>query len=429
MPTPSILDALYPLFIILKFIGSLWWLWGFFLLLFIFEGLWLFNKQAKYKNYEWVLLEIKVPREVQKPPKAMEQVLMNLHSLRNAASDLLEKYKDGEVTLWWSLELASYGGEIHFYIRAPRKHKSMTEASLYAQYPNVEIVEVPDYVDKLPNTTAEFYKIGQQIFGSEVILSKDDVYPIRTYEEFKTPPEEGEALDPISSLIETLGKIDRKENFFLQILIRPADDTWTKKAAPIIKKFRTGSKIEETSVNAKGETITFARQVPLTPGETDTLKAIERNVSKPGFETLIRFLYTAPKEIFNTNFARRGLKGALNQYAAQNLNSFRFNYKTETRTCWIHFPHFFSQKRGEARRQRLLENFRKRKLPEELFTGKVLTSHPLNFNFASHSYVLNVEELATIYHLPSKAIITAPHIKLEESKKMGPPAGLAIYED
>src|SRR3989338_10054761 len=152
----------------------------------IFRQAWLFSRTSLYKNaIEWTLLEIKIPREVQQTPKAMEQFFMNLHGLRNAPVNFLEKYIDGEVTLWWSLEIVSFGGEVHFYIRTPSKYKKMTAAGIYAQYPNAEVVEVPDYLNDMPKTTIDIYKQGNNFFGGEFVLTKEDFYPITTYKEFE----------------------------------------------------------------------------------------------------------------------------------------------------------------------------------------------------------------------------------------------------
>jgi hypothetical protein len=68
-------------------------------------------------------------------------------------------------------------------------------------------------------------------------------------------------------------------------------------------------------------------------------------------------------------------------------------------------------------------------MPEELAFGKFYTSTPMNFNIKSRSYILTTAELATIYHVPTAVVLTSPHIKRLESKKMGPPAGLPIFEE
>lgn len=421
-----------------------------------FENVWLFYKRSLFKDaIEWTLLEIQIPREVLKTPRAMEQFFMNLHGLRNAAGDLLEKYIDGEVTLWWSLELVSFGGEVHFYIRTPKKHKKMTEASLYAQYPTVETMEVEDYLKNFPDNTKDIYAKGYNLFGGELILRKEDAYPITTYEQFELSKDEM-ALDPISAILEVLAGINKEEMVFVQILVRPAGSEWQKAGKALVDKLIGREKKEEKkSKGAGGGLVEWVRNIilapaeqptwssstkeekketkdelkKLTPGEKEVLEAVEKSIAKPGFETQIRYLYYAPKSIFSTNFARRGLIGAFNQYASPALNSFRGNPFVETRSRWIYFPHIFVSKRVEARKQRILHNFRNRKLPEESSWARVQVAHPFNLNLRSKTFILNTAEAATIFHIPSEVVLTSPHIKRLESKRMGPPAGLPIFKE
>ncbi len=49
-----------------------------------------------------------------------------------------------------ALEIVSLEGVIHFYLRCESKFKPRVEAAIYSQYPNVEIIEVEDYVNLLP---------------------------------------------------------------------------------------------------------------------------------------------------------------------------------------------------------------------------------------------------------------------------------------
>src|SRR3990167_5958701 len=105
---------IYALLAPLRWLLALWWLWVFLLLLPIAKGLWREYRVMRYKRrISWATLEILMPREVRKSPKAMEQMLAQIYSLRNAPSDMLERYWDGEVTLWFSLEITSFGGDIH----------------------------------------------------------------------------------------------------------------------------------------------------------------------------------------------------------------------------------------------------------------------------------------------------------------------------
>lgn len=452
-----------PLRLIPGFIAAYWrvlqWLVLlaiFVLLLKLFREFWLFRRRSLFKaDIQWTVLEIKVPREVNRTPRAMEQFLMALHGLRNVPNDFLEMYLDGEVTLWWSLEVASFGGEIHFYIRTPKKYKKMTEAAFYAQYSNAELVEIEDYLNEIPSETRGIYEKGDNIFGGEFVLRKEDAYPITLYDKFEID-KETMALDPISALLEALAHIHKEEKVFLQILIQPAGAGWQEEAKKLINKLvgREEKKKEKTTVGGLGVTLAdWAKNVfwapvehpqwpvkaekkeemkrdlllQLTPGERELLKTLEENVARPGFNALIRFLYLAPQAIFSVNFARRGLLSAFNQYASPMMNSFRGNPMVETRTRWIYFPYFFVKQRVEARKQRILRNFREHKLPEESSFGKFYTSHPFNFNTVSKTYVLSSAELATIYHLPTEPVLVAPHVKRAEAKKMGPPAGLPIF--
>lgn len=426
----------------------------FVLLLRLFKETWLFYRQAMYKNaVEWTLLELKIPREVERTPRAMEQFFKNIYGLRNAPGDFMETYIEGEVTLWWSLEIVSFGGRVHFYIRTPKKHKKMVEAGLYAQYSNIEVIEVEDYMASIPSSTKEIYKKNENIFGSEFVLANEDFYPIKTYEEFELSKEEM-AIDPVSALIEVLANIHKEEMVCIQILIRPLGIEWKEAGQKLVDKLVGRGNGKPKKVFGEGlfefaknlfwapvEHPTWAEPTKeekkedmfsmfkLTPGQQDTLKAIENKISKQGFETLIRFIYIAPNAVYNVNFARRGLLGAWNQYASQSLNFFKNNPLVETRTRWVYFPYLFVKRRVEARRQRLLYNFRNRRMPEEIFFGKFYTSTPMNFNTKSRSYILTTAEVATLYHIPSEVVLVSPHIKRLESKKMGPPSGLPIFEE
>jgi len=424
-------------------------------LLKLFRQVFLFYKQSLYKKeIEWSMVELKIPRELARTPKSMEQFLINLHSLRNAPGDLMETYVEGEVTLWWSLEIASFGGRIHFYIRTPKKHQKMLISGMHAQYPNVDVIEVEDYLNKFPNTTQEFYESNENIFGSELYLAKENFYPIITYSHFFDKPAKGEEkkpiiIDPLSALIEVLAGIHKEENVFIQILIAPAGNNWKDEGRAYVdekmgkgKKKKSGSGLSQ----ALGEWTSNLFKAPVeypiwaeekkeekkeTPTITDyeAVKAVQDKLAGHGFETLIRFLYIAPNAIYSTNFARRGIRGAFNQYASPDLNSFGNNSLAETRTRWVYFPHIFIKKRVEGRKQRLLYNFKNRLLPEKLSFGKFITSHIFNFNNKSKTSILVASELATIYHIPGEQVLTSPHIERTESRKMGPPAGLPIFEE
>ena len=408
--------------LIWKFFQATWWLWLFLILWPTAVSTWLYWRNELFKSHiKFKLLELRIPREVQESPKAMEQILTSLHSLRNVPNDIKERWWDGEITRPFSLEMVSFGGEIHFYIRTYLKRKSLVEAALFSYYPDIELEEVDDYIDKFPKSVQEMYKEGYNLWSTEMVLNREAVYPIKTYPSFESN-EEGKQFDPISSFIEVLSKIKKEETVGIQFIIAPAANNWRKKWQGVLRK------LLEPKTKAVGEE-EGSRQMVITrsPGEVDILKAVEENLSKPAFDTMIRFIYFSPKELFYDSYARRGLTGAFNQYAALNLNSLRQNFAVSTRTRIWYWPHIFPKTRNEIRKQRALLSYRIREIPPETFMGRLISSNIFNWNFATRRFQMNTEAIATLFHLPTAVVLTAPHIRRIESRKGGPPAGLAIF--
>lgn len=412
----------------------------------LFLSTWVYWRNEVFKeDLKWVLLEIKVPREIDKSPRAMEQVLAALHALRNEPVDLQEKYWDGEVTRWISLEIASFGGEIHFYVRIYYKQRDILEAAFFAFYKDVELVEVDDYMDKLPATMPEVYQQGYDIWGTELILARESAYPIKSYIDFEAIEEE-QQVDPISSFLEVLAQVKPEQTIVLQFLISGARAEWNTKWKGLVEKLnqmkKEGSPASAASTTdfpggplpafgvkpqKQDELRTFTRSFFRTPGETDILKAVERNLAKPAFNTLIRYIYFSPKSIYYDSFPRRGILSAFNQYGTLDLNRFMRNEKVSTRVKIWNSPYIFPKTRREIRKQRLLYNYRKRELPPETIMGKILTSSIFMWNIHNKMPELNIESLATLFHPPAAYVLTAPHMMRVESRKTGPPAGLAIF--
>lgn len=431
-----------------------WWFWAVFILWPLFSSAWLYWRQENFKRsseFTMMLFEMKIPREILKGPKAMEQVLMAIHALRNVPTDVRERWWDGEITRRYSFEMVSFGGEIRFFIRCYDKQRPLVEAAFFSYYPDVELVEVTDdYIGQFPSTIGETYQQGYELWGSEMVLMREEAYPIRSYVEFESPDENNQ-YDPISVFLEVLGRAKKEELVGIQFVATPKEPKWHEKWRDLVEKLREreGMGVKK-KVGPTAKTVTdFPGSGPLpafsvetkkdekekplfasfmrTPGETDVLKAVEENLSKPAFNAIIRFIYFSPKALFYDSYARRGIVGSFNQYAALDLNSFVQNYAVGTRVRFWNWPHIFAGTRVEYRKASLLYNYRMREMPPETFIGKLVTSNIFRWNFYSRTITLNVASLATLYHPPTFLALTAPHIKRVESKKTGPPAGMAIY--
>ncbi|MEK7085203.1 MAG: hypothetical protein AAB904_01600, partial [Patescibacteria group bacterium] len=248
-----------------------------------------------------------------------------------------------------------------------------------------------------------------------------------TYPEFYSKEEE-ENLDPIGGILEVLSKIDKEEVVMVQIVARPTDgrvmvalvDAEVAKLKEIISK--KASKI-------RGEEEDGGEPISRTPGETDLLKRVEAKANKPAFDVMIRFVYLAPKSIYNVNFAKRGIRAAFYQFSAPNLNLFVTNPRTWTQAWIWDPPYLFPKKIVEGRKQRMLANYKGRLLPMETGAGRLGEFHIWSSSFTQRFSIMNTEELATIFHVPTAAVLTQPLMERVESRKIGPPAGLPIFQE
>ncbi len=410
----------------LNFLSLSWWFWAFVILFWLAHDTWLTWRQHIYKHeIKWVFLEIKIPRENLRSPQGMEQVLSAIHAMGNYANDLQEIYWDGEVTRWNTFEMVSFGGEIHLYLRTIKSRRRIVEAAFFAYYPDVELVEVPDYTPNLPQNVKEVYAQGWDTWGGEMKLSKEGMYPIKSYHDFEAMEEERQ-FDPISSFLEVLGKLNNDEFVGIQLHCAPVRN-WDKHYEHQLYKLKEPKTKKEPKKGPEDLAKSFSRFIARSPGETDVLEAVERNLSKPAFATVIRFVYYSPVAGFSDTYPRRGILGAFNQYGVLDLNKFEINYARATRAKFWNFPFFFPRRRNEYRKNRMIHDYVHREIDEHTIIGKLFNNYIMDSGFKMKTFPLNIEAVATLFHPPTAPVLTTPHIQRIESKKGSPPAGLPIF--
>lgn len=407
---------LEPLFLFKDLVVQFWWTFTPIVLFFILVHLWLEYIRAKYEAQKtWALLEIRLPREVTKTPKAMEQVFSGFHGVYSD-SNIVEKYLEGQTQERFSLEIVGVGGATHFYIRTNAKFRNLVEAHIYAQYPDAEVHEADDYTENVP---PDIPNKDHDIWGTELILSKADAYPIRTYIYFEDPQEE-RRIDPLASLTELLSKLEKNSQVWFQFVISPAPSSWQKEGEKVVSQLigRKGSKSKGVfegvgealgplvsgvppSATVSREKDTLSQMMYLSPGQRGVVEAIEQNISKIGFYITIRVVYLARHDVF-TKANVAGILGAFRQFNTLNLNGFKPDSRKSPSVDYL-----FKRTRNFARKRSLFQNYRKRKLDKTPF-------------------VFNTEELATVYHFPGKTEAPAPFMHRVEAKKGEPPAGLPV---
>ncbi|HTH93237.1 MAG TPA: hypothetical protein VL576_02035 [Candidatus Paceibacterota bacterium] len=401
------------------------------ILAFFAWNLWMSYIQTIFlDSIKWTLLEIKPPKEVFKSPLAMELVLNSLYQA-GGHGNWYQKYWQGRVRNYFSLEIVSIEGAVHFYIRTPIAFKNIIESQIYAQYPQAEVTEVTDYAASVPDFSPE---ASIQLFSANITLSgKEEVYPIKTYVEWGLDRavgslEENERIDPITPMLEYMGSIGAGEQIWCQIIVR-ADTkrfvvknkegieevkSWTDKVKAVIKEFNA-SLVEKDS---EGKVIGSRRA---TKGEIAVIDAIERNANKLAFDTGIRVVYLTQKDKFDGNRIA-GTLGMFRQYGAADYNGFKPEGPTAFDFPWQDLTGARTiKKKKEAlaaykARSYFYGSFHFNK-PEKYFTYPEISG--------KKPFILTTEELATIFHLPGRVAETPSFVRIEATKSE-PPANLPV---
>ncbi len=400
-----------------------------FVFFFLFKLLWMKYARRKYiGTLSWMLLEIIPPRELEKSPKLMESIFAGLAGVIKNANPI-EIYVQGFLPDYFSLELVGTEGIVHFYIRTQTKYRNLLEAHFYAQYPDVEIIEVPDYIANVPVTIPNK---DWDLWGTEFEFVKPDAYPIRTYTNFEEDVT-GKMIDPLAGLTEVMAQTGPGQHLWLQYLICPRgqEGAWVKEygmtvvnkiigkapeeAIGILRRmghdfFEVGSnlhkgllaqEIEFTGLEAEKKELGPV-EFRLTPGEKDVLKAVQANIGKQQFQTRMRFLYIGRKEGFDRSLISAFI-GGIKQFNDMNLNSLKPNDKTKTTANFL-----FAHDRLRFRQRVIHTHYRDR-----------------DWDSASDPFFLSSEELATLYHLPDMAV-TTPTMTRVAAKRGGAPANLPV---
>jgi hypothetical protein len=192
-------------------------------------------------------------------------------------------------------------------------------------------------------------------------LKQANYYPLRSYKELAT--------DPLSSITTALAKLQQGEGAIIQIIISAAGSKWSKTGYGYVK----GQRTTEASSTDKPKL-----------ADAKELEAVEQKISKSGFLTEIRIITTSStKEKAKLHLSN--IQSTFDQFAGP------YNYFGKKK-IWLQKP--------------FITNIIYRYLP-----------------IFSRMSVLNSEELASVWHLPNKAIET-PFIIWLNSKKAPAPANI-----
>ncbi len=383
---------------------------------------WMGRRQAKYfSTWEFVYLAIDVPRFNEQGPQAVENIFSVL-SGAHSEPNFKEKWWVGKIQEWFSFEIVSIEGYVQFLVRTPKIFRDLVETAVYSQYPHALISETEDYTTFAPDT---FPDDNYDIWGTELILVKDQAYPIRSFEYFTDLFQEPGAKkfkDPMTSMMEVLTKIGPGEQIWFQIIILPTNTDWKKGSEKVVRKL-LGRKEPKKKRFLIGEIAEFlyelyrqitgfltgvekpveATKADLSPLERDVVERVERKASKIGFLSTLRFVYIAKPGVMRKTLAVSGFFGAMKQFNTIHLNAFKPRKITATKAG------YFAKQIVPGKQKLLMANYKNR-MPSTM------------------PYILNIEELATIFHFPS-AEIRNPMVRSADLKRVAAPIILPVEDD
>jgi len=382
--------------------------------------LWKILKQSEFiAGQDVILLEVRPPRAVLKTPLAMETVLSGMHLSPGEGTWYARLM--GKVRPWWSLEIASIDGQVHFFIWTRKGFRRIIESQIYAQYAGAQVTEVPDYTRTISAKPGEW-----TIWGCDFKHTQPDPIPIKTYVEYGLDKvqKEYEQVDPLANLIEFLGSMRKGENIWVQMIIRVHKGekygkrngkgdvfTWRDLAQELIQGIRaqTVGKVRYKDVFTGEERESEGFPNP-TKGQSEMMAAIERNVSKQAFDVGMRVVYLAKPEAYDPTTIS-GIIGLFKQFSSEGWNGLRH-------TGWMakfdDYPWEWNvDKRKNEMREDLIDAYRRRQFYFE------------PYNSMKDAIVMSTEEIATLYHIPSQAVAT-PTLGRVPSATGEAPANLPI---
>ena len=341
--------------------------------------------QVEKPIVESSLLVLEIPKANDKSELAAEQLFASLHGILRDKKEL--KYNGGAQE-HLSFEIASVNGQIRFYVWVPKTLQSFVEGQIYSQYPTVQI-----------HTADEDYVAHERqhsvTYTSELALAESEFLPIKTFQSFE--------VDPLAGITGTLAKLESTgEELWIQVLVRPVADEWHKQAERWVDSVRNGSFMQfftgggDFNLKWLGGLFSALWQPPeagagasapkeLSERDKTRISEAEKKATKLGYQVKIRMAYLGESET-SAKLRMQGLVGTFKQFNSTNLNGFRIANES------------FKKEDLAKYRQRL---------------------------FADRGYILNIEELASVFHLPHTNVET-PNIVWASSKTAEPPAKLPI---
>ncbi len=363
------------------------------------------------------IFEILVSKDNLKWPWIFEHILIILHNV-------FEDFKQDINQNNFSFEISKIAWRIRFFIVSPSKYSSFLKNQIYAHFSDVEIIDVWDYLEKIPNS---------KMLVWELKTSKHFLYPIKSFIDIQEEWTK-DMVDPFSSITSSLDKAWKYSINTFQINFSPiTNKKWKKniwkkakildsKYPTFIKRIFLDEKLFFYKIlififivyPIKGLLSIFSlfipkkNQEPLSDisDEEEKIKQ-ERQILE---ESWVKE-WTKLSRNFLEKIKKLGFITSINIVSAsQDTISSRWTIKEIFSTLWI-----FS---WPWQNSFILESISNEKSKiEEVKTRSIW----------KNKFILNTEEISGLIHLPTNYVKT-PWINWINSRNFEPPSNLPIID-
>ena len=328
------------------------------------------------------LVLIRLPQKQQKDASAEGRQIPDWKNEINLSAQLFSILSGLKSPFGFEAAVHHIGEEIHFYAAVPKESIEFVNRQIEGLWENASVESIEDY----------------NIFNSAgvstgVYLKQKTSYslPIRTYVEAE--------IDTFAPILSGLSKISEVgEGVAIQVLIKPAPKSAKKSILQIIENLKKGKKMEEAlgAMTIKFKDISDALNPKAKEKEKEekggqriideeAVKALESKISKPLLSVNLRILVSAPSQ-YQADIILESIVGSYSQFGAPKRQELK-----------VVKPRNFKQ---------LAYQFSFREFDD------------------SQTIILNTEELASMFHLPTLSS-EVPRIKWLKSKETFPPVNLS----
>lgn len=281
----------------------------------------------------------------------------------------------------FAFEIVGAQGFVYFYAAVPIALLDVVKQAVVSAYPSAQLEEVAEH-----NIFSPVGKVAGTM-GGEFSLKEPYAYPIATFQDLKR--------DAMQSLLNALSTLGKEDGAGIQILMRPANPSWTKTATSLASRKRKGN--DKGGLKELSKSMAVALVKPPEGGkegegnkppdlsnlEQSTLDSIDEKTRHPGYEVMIRV-------VASSNVSQRAqailsnIVAAFSLYDAPGKNGFKFTPAKDI---------------------------------DSLVTSYIMRFFPQG----QTKSILNSVELATIFHFPDQRNIPTSQLSRQDSKQVDGP--------